>query len=104
MRFPLVQQSDVQIPYTEFARKIANFMLPIRRRTLAADCERHASPPRAGHYSSFHGPFEAQSLSGVLPFIRADRPELAHPVYEIPNYRMRNARRFSRARAFPDFE
>jgi hypothetical protein len=45
-------------------------------------------------YSLFRGTFEAQSLGGVLPIIRAHRPKLPHPVYYILNYRMRNLDRF----------
>jgi hypothetical protein len=37
--------------------------------------------PRDLNYSPFCGRFEAQSLSAVLPFIRAHRPKLPHPVY-----------------------
>jgi hypothetical protein len=43
---------------------------------------------------SFEEHCEAQSLGDVLPFIRAHRPKLPHPVYDILNYRMRNIGRF----------
>jgi hypothetical protein len=42
-------------------------------------------------YPLFQSSFEAQSLGGLLPIIRAHRPKLPHPVYDILNYRMRNA-------------
>jgi DNA-binding GntR family transcriptional regulator len=42
-------------------------------------------------YPLFQRSFEAQSLGGLLPIIRAHRPKLPHPVYDILNYRMRNA-------------
>jgi hypothetical protein len=38
-----------------------------------------------GEYFRFSRRFEAQTLSVVLPLIRAHRPELPHPVYENPN-------------------
>jgi hypothetical protein len=41
-------------------------------------------------YSLFFRLSEAQSLGDVLPFIRAHRPKLSHPVYYILNYRMRD--------------
>ena len=44
--------------------------------------------PGNGDYSRFPGIIEAQSLCVVLPLIRAHRPNLPHPVYENPNYRM----------------
>jgi hypothetical protein len=50
----------------------------------------NASITRWRDYSRFYGAIEAQSLGDVLPFIRAHRPKLPHPVYDILNYRMRN--------------
>jgi hypothetical protein len=35
-------------------------------------------------------PIEAQRMSGVPPLIRAHRPKILHPVYEIVDYRMRH--------------
>jgi DNA-binding GntR family transcriptional regulator len=40
-------------------------------------------------YPLFQRSFEVQSLGGLLPLIRAHRPKLPHPVYDILNYRMR---------------
>jgi hypothetical protein len=48
-------------------------------------------------YSSFYGPFEAQSLGDLLPIIRADRSKLPHPVYGNLNYRMRKGLAIGRA-------
>jgi hypothetical protein len=45
------------------------------------------------HYSHFLRLLEAQSLGDVLPNLRARRTKLPHPVYQIPNYRMRQSAR-----------
>ena len=44
-------------------------------------------------YFLFSGLIEAQSLSAVLPVIRAERPELPHPVYQLATYRIRDIQR-----------
>jgi len=49
------------------------------------------------NYRAFCRRFEAQSLSGVLPLIRAHRPKLPHSVYQILDYRMRDISRSSPA-------
>jgi len=71
-----------------------------RSHTRAVFYKPSAAPTTAirahgGNYSRFYGLIEAQSLGDVLPFIRADRPKLPHPVYDIPDYRMRNPAAFS---------
>ncbi|MEI9925295.1 MAG: hypothetical protein WDN50_19030 [Bradyrhizobium sp.] len=48
--------------------------------------------PRGAQYLLFYKPFEAQSLGGLLPFIRANRSKFPHPVYSMLNYRMRDLR------------
>src|ERR1700712_1604693 len=45
-------------------------------------------------YPRFAASFEAQSLGAVAPLIRALRPKLPHPVYEIADYRMRSGVEF----------
>jgi hypothetical protein len=54
-------------------------------------------------YSLFWALFEAQRLGEVLPFIRAHRPKLPHPVYEIRDYRMRRAANFLTAGTGSEF-
>jgi hypothetical protein len=54
---------------------------------------RRTPMPQGAQYLLFYKPFEAQSLGGLLPFIRANRPKFLHPVYSILNYRMRDFRR-----------
>jgi hypothetical protein len=54
-------------------------------------------------YSPFWGLFEAQRLGELLPFIRAHRPKLPHPVYEIRDYRMRSAANFLMAGTASEF-
>jgi hypothetical protein len=49
--------------------------------------------PKGAQYLLFYKPFEAQSLGGLLPFIRAVRPKLLHLVYSMLNYRMRDFNR-----------
>jgi hypothetical protein len=51
--------------------------------------------PGAEHadYFLFDRLIEAQSLSAVLPVIRAERTELAHPVYQFATYRIRDIQR-----------
>jgi hypothetical protein len=66
------------------------FELVSERVTAAA---RRAPMPQEAQYLSFYRPFEAQSLGGLLPFIRANRPKFPHPVYSMLNYRMRDFRR-----------
>src|SRR5450756_1249853 len=79
-----------QIPYTRFAAKIMKRTTRMRIRRPSAIEDIAIATVRTWHYSRFCSLFEAQSLGGVLPFIRAHRPKLPHPVYAFSNYRMRS--------------
>jgi hypothetical protein len=54
-------------------------------------------------YSCFLRLLEAQSLGDVLPNLRACRTKLPHPVYQIPNYRMRQSARSGALKAWRRF-
>jgi hypothetical protein len=82
-----------EILYTGISQAIAiSAPLAAANRSNKAG-NRNVQPVVARNYSSFLRHFEAQSFSDVPPFIRAHRPKLPHPVYEISNYRMRYVHR-----------
>jgi hypothetical protein len=91
MQVSFERQPGWQILYTGFAA--GSWFLRLLTRTGPRESMRKANAfvRRILNYSPFCGLFEAQRLGEVLPFIRAHRPKLPHPVYEMRDYRMRRA-------------